>query len=87
MKEAGHAELTFDGLVGIFGPAGMPLPLREKVAADMREAVMQQQVVEQLRTMGVIANAGGPEQFAVSIREQRELLAAAAKALGLKAAQ
>jgi hypothetical protein len=37
--------------------------------------------------MGVIANAGGLEEFAISIREQRDRLATAAKALGLKAAQ
>jgi tripartite-type tricarboxylate transporter receptor subunit TctC len=87
VKEAGHAELTFDGLVGIFGPNGMPLPLREKIAADAGEALMEQDVVQRLSTMGVIANAGGPEQFAASIREQRDRLAVAAKALGLKAAQ
>ena len=44
-------------------------------------------VVQRLGTMGVIANGGGPEEFATSIREQRDRLAAAAKALGLKAAQ
>jgi tripartite-type tricarboxylate transporter receptor subunit TctC len=87
VTEAGHPELTFDGLVGIFGPIGMPLQLREKIAADARQAVMEQEVEQRLRTMGVIANAGGPEQFAASIREQRDRLAAAAKALGLKAAQ
>jgi len=87
VKEAGHPELTFDGLVGFFGPKDMPRPLREKIAADVREAVMEQAVVQRLGTMGVIANAGGPEEFAISIREQRDRLATAAKALGLKAAQ
>ena len=38
-KEAGHDELTFDGLVGFFGPSGMPLGLRERIAADV-EAVI-----------------------------------------------
>jgi tripartite-type tricarboxylate transporter receptor subunit TctC len=87
VMEAGHPELTFDGLVGFFGPKDIPLPLREKIAADVREAVMEQDVVQRLGTMGVIANGGGPEEFATSIREQRDRLAAAAKALGLKAAQ
>jgi tripartite-type tricarboxylate transporter receptor subunit TctC len=86
VKEAGHPELTFDGLVGFFGPKDMPLALSEKLSGDVREAVMAEDVVQRLGTMGVIANAGGPQEFATSIREQRDRLAAAAKALGLKAA-
>jgi tripartite-type tricarboxylate transporter receptor subunit TctC len=87
VKEAGHPELTFDGLVGLFGPKGMPLPLRERIAADVRQALLEQEIVQRLGKMGVIANVGGPEEFAASMREQRDRLAAAAKALGLKAAQ
>ena len=87
VKEGGHAELTFDGLVGFFGPKEMPLALRERIAADVRAEVMEPDVVQRLSKMGLIANAGGPAEFATSIQEQRDLLAAAAKALGLKAAQ
>src|SRR5215470_2311048 len=35
VKEAGFPELTFDGLVGLFGPTGMPNELRERIAADV----------------------------------------------------
>ena len=31
VKEAGYPELTFDGLVGFFGPSGMPNELRERI--------------------------------------------------------
>ena len=34
--EAGFPELTMDGLVGFFGPPGMPLELRERIAQDVR---------------------------------------------------
>jgi tripartite-type tricarboxylate transporter receptor subunit TctC len=87
VKEGGHPELTFDGLVGFFGPKEMPLSLREKIASDVRAEVMAPEVVERLSKMGLIANAGNPAEFATSIREQRVGLAAAAKALGLKAAR
>lgn len=87
VKEGGHAELTFDGLVGFFGPKQMSLPLRERIAADVRAEVIDADVVQRLSKMGLIANAGGPTEFAASIQEQRDRLAAAAKALGLKAAQ
>jgi tripartite-type tricarboxylate transporter receptor subunit TctC len=86
VKEAGYPELTLDGLVGFFGPQGMSLALRERIAADMREIVQEPDFVEKLSVTGQIANAGGPAEFAAAMQEQRNLLAVAAKELGLKAA-
>ena len=37
-KEAGHPALGIDGLVGLFGPKGMPDDLRNRIAADVKEA-------------------------------------------------
>jgi hypothetical protein len=48
---------------------------------------MDAEVVQRLSKMGLIAHAGGPAEFSASIQEQRDRVAAAAKALGLKAAQ
>jgi tripartite-type tricarboxylate transporter receptor subunit TctC len=87
VKELGYPELTFDALVGFFGPRGMPLALREKIAADMREAAMEEDFVQRLGTMGLIANPGGPAEFAASIQEQRDQLASVARTLGLQAGQ
>jgi len=87
VNEAGYPELTLDGLVGFFGPRGMPLPLRERIAGDMRDIVQEPDFVEKLSVTGQIANAGGPAEFAAAMQEQRERLAIAAKGLGVKAAQ
>jgi tripartite-type tricarboxylate transporter receptor subunit TctC len=87
VNEAGYPELTLDGLVGFFGPQGMSLALRERIAADMREIVQEPDFVEKLNVTGQIANAGGPAEFAAAMQEQRERLAVAAKELGLKTAQ
>jgi tripartite-type tricarboxylate transporter receptor subunit TctC len=65
----------------------MPLALREKIAADMREAAMEEDFVQRLGTMGLIANPGGPAEFAASIQEQRDQLASVARTLGLQAGQ
>jgi tripartite-type tricarboxylate transporter receptor subunit TctC len=86
VKEAGYPELTLDGLVGFFGPQGMSLSLRERIAADMRDIVQEPDFVEKLSVTGQIANAGGPAEFAAAMQEQRERLAIAAKELGLKTA-
>jgi len=87
VTQSGHPELTFDALVGFFGPKGMPLALREKIAADTREVSLEKDVVQRMATLGLVVNPGGPAEFAASIREQREQLARVATVLGLKAAQ
>jgi tripartite-type tricarboxylate transporter receptor subunit TctC len=87
VKEAGFPELTLDGLVGFFGPQGMPQALRERIAADIAEVVMQPDFGERLSLTGQIANAGGPTEFEAAIQDQRNRLAVAAKELGLKVAQ
>ncbi|MCC6780615.1 MAG: tripartite tricarboxylate transporter substrate binding protein [Hyphomicrobiales bacterium] len=87
VQEAGFPELTLDGLVGLFGPTGMPLALRERIAADVRAEVMQRDFVEKLAATGQVANAGGPAEFDAAMQDQRDRLAIAAKDLGLKAAE
>jgi tripartite-type tricarboxylate transporter receptor subunit TctC len=87
VEQAGYPELTLDGLVGFFGPKGMPLQLRERIATDVRAEVMQADFGEKLSLTGQIANAGTPSEFEAAIQDQRDRLAIAAKDLGLKTAQ
>lgn len=85
--EAGFPELTLNGLTGFFGPAGMPLPLRERIAADVREAAADPVFEARLVATGQLKMVGGPAEFMKSIEEQQKLVAAAAKSLGIAAAQ
>jgi tripartite-type tricarboxylate transporter receptor subunit TctC len=84
--EAGHPELAFDGLVGFFGPPGMPLALRERIAADVR-AVTDASIASRLLATGQIVNLGGPAEFAAATEQQRARIAEIAKDLGLKPSQ
>ena len=34
--EAGYSELTFEGLLGFFGPRGIATELRDRISADVR---------------------------------------------------
>jgi tripartite-type tricarboxylate transporter receptor subunit TctC len=83
--EAEHPELAFDGLVGFFGPPGMPLDLRERIAADVR-AVTDAIIESRLITTGQMVNLGGPVEFATATEQQRARIAEIAKDLGIKAA-
>ena len=85
-KEAGYPALTIDGLVGLFGPAGMPIALRERIAADIR-AVADATIADKLLTTGQLLNVGGPAEFAAATDEQRAKIAAVANELGIKPSQ
>jgi tripartite-type tricarboxylate transporter receptor subunit TctC len=88
VKEAGYGELTFDGLVGLFGPSDMASELRERIAADIRAVVAADPVIGQrLAATGQILNIGGPAEFAQATDEQRDRIAAIAGELGIKPMQ
>jgi tripartite-type tricarboxylate transporter receptor subunit TctC len=83
VAEVGYPELTLDGLVGLFGPRGMPLPLRQRIAADVREVATDPAVDERFVAIGQIKMIGGPDELMKSIGDQRETVAAAAQRLGI----
>ena len=86
VREAGFPALEIDGLVGLFGPPGMPLDLRERITADFK-ASADPIVEDRLTATGQLMNIGGPDEFAKSIEAQRATIASFAKTLGIKAAQ
>ena len=88
VAEAGHPALTIDGLVGLFGPPSMPMALREKIAADVKEVMDSDPIIkDRLTRTAQLFNPGGPAEFGASIDDQRATVTAAANALGIKARQ
>jgi len=83
VEEAGYPALTVDGLVGLFGPPGMPRELRERITSDIR-AVADDTIKDRLAATGQLLNVGGPEEFAKSIDEQRSQVAKFAKQLRIE---
>jgi tripartite-type tricarboxylate transporter receptor subunit TctC len=85
--EAGYPDLAFDSLGGVFGPPGMPENVREGIAADFRKVANADPVIAaRLGNTGQIMTIEGPSEFAKSVQQQREKLAALAETLGLKMA-
>lgn len=83
VTEAGQPALTFDGLVGLFGPTGMPLELRRRITSDIR-AVADKTIEQRLLTTGQILNVGGPNEFGSSIDQQRAMVAKFADEIGIR---
>jgi tripartite-type tricarboxylate transporter receptor subunit TctC len=82
VKEAGYPALTLDGLVGLFGPTGIPPELRRQITADVGAAA-DETIKDRLGATGQFLNVGGSEEFARSIDVQRAAVAAFAKELGI----
>jgi tripartite-type tricarboxylate transporter receptor subunit TctC len=88
VTEAGYPALELDSPIGLFGPRGMPVELRERIVSELRAVVAADPVVKsRIEATGQIIAIGGPGEFAVAIKELRAKLAVTAKVLGLKQAQ
>jgi len=85
--EAGYPDLTSESIGGLFGPRDMPEPLRESIAADFKKVTEDPIIAKRLGDTGQIMSVRSPAEFAKSVEEQRDKLAALAKVLGVKAAQ
>ena len=86
--EAGYPALTMETAGGLFGPPQMPPELRETIAGELRKIAEDDPIIGQrLADTGQIMTLRGPADFARSVAEQNDQLAAIAKILGLKGAQ
>ena len=86
VAQAGFPQLTFDGLVGIYGTRDMPIALRERIAADIKVALADPAIAARLVATGQEVAAGSAAEFAAAIDKQRAVVAEVAKTLGIKAA-
>jgi tripartite-type tricarboxylate transporter receptor subunit TctC len=87
VREAGFPALEMESIGGIFGPRGMPLALREQIAADVRASVGgDTNIATKLQATGQVVDLRGPAEFAAGIKELRDQLDGIAKVLGKKAA-
>ena len=87
VTEAGEPKLTFDGLVGIFGPTKMPPDVREKIAADVKAVVEDPEINGKLVATGQNVSPGGPAEFAAEMNAQIKEVARVAKELDIRPGQ
>jgi len=83
-REIGHPELAGDGFQGFFGWRGMPEPLRERIAADVRAVGADAALRERLAVLGQAMRTGTPAEFAAMIAEQRARITQIAREIGLQ---
>ena len=66
------------------GPAGLPRPIADRVAAETKKALADPAIVAQLDAFGVATAGGTPDEFAAKIRYEIEAMGRLFKTLDLK---
>jgi tripartite-type tricarboxylate transporter receptor subunit TctC len=87
IAEAGYPDLTFDGLVGVFGVGDATGKFKDKIAGDVQAAAKDPAIATRLTATGQIVSPGGGADLAASIEAQRQSVAAMAKTLGPRTTQ
>ena len=72
------------GWTGLFGPAGLPPAIARRVAADAVRAMNQPDIKAKINDIGFGIIGGTPEEFAVMIRRQIDLVGRIVKAAGIQ---
>ena len=87
--ELGFPGLDFEGLVGIIAARSSDLPAaaRDRIGADIKTASKEPVLAERLASTAQLNIPGDAAEFAKSIDEQVQQLAASAKLLGMKPKQ
>ena len=85
--EAGHPELAFNGLAGVFGWRGMPENLRRRIADDVSSALQEASVRARIEGSGQVILGGTPADFQAAIAEQRARINELAALIDLKDAR
>lgn len=86
VHEQGFPGLEVVTPTGLFGPRGMPVPVRERIAADVAEALRDPVIVERITGSGQAVSFGGPAEFNRALDQQAARAAEVANILGLPAA-
>ncbi len=82
--EAGFPELLIETTSGFYGPAGMPLELRKRIAGDVIDAANDPAISPRIAATGQDMVPAGPEELAETLKQQSAAAAAVAKVLGLQ---
>lgn len=82
--QAGYPGLVTETSSSLFGPKGMALALRERIAADFIAVGRDQAIGQKLTATGQIMSLGGPADLAKTVEMQSARAAAVAEVLGVE---
>jgi tripartite-type tricarboxylate transporter receptor subunit TctC len=85
VREAGMPDYKACSWYGIFGPAGMPRPIVERMAAAVETALSDPAISRRFEEMGTPAMRGwSPERFSQHVRDEHATWVPLVRSLGIK---
>lgn len=81
-SEAGFPALTFEGLLGVFGPRDTPRDRLERISADIASIAAQPDIADRLAVAGQIVRASTPAEFSAAIYAQRAKIMSIVRRIG-----
>jgi tripartite-type tricarboxylate transporter receptor subunit TctC len=84
LAEAGFPELAVQTTSGLYGPTGMPLDLRKRIAADVIAVASEPTISQRIAATGQDMVLAGPDELAQTLKAQAEQAARVAQVLGLQ---
>jgi tripartite-type tricarboxylate transporter receptor subunit TctC len=82
--EAGYPVLNMETTSGFYGPRGMPLLLRQQIAADVIAAASEPTIAARIVASGQIMRTEGPAELAGALKDQAATAARIAKTIDLE---
>jgi tripartite-type tricarboxylate transporter receptor subunit TctC len=86
-KEIGYPDLTFEGLIGLFGPREMTQAARDRIAKDIIQVAADPTIKQRLGSVGQVLSPGNAADFEVALAEQHQTIVRIGKALGVALAE
>ena len=75
VRESGGPDMLLDGWFGLFGPAGMPREIVERIESATRTVAADPEVRKKLLALGLVPDILGPQAFRERIEQDLKLYA------------
>jgi tripartite-type tricarboxylate transporter receptor subunit TctC len=69
LAESGYPDIKLVEWFGLIGPAGIPLPIREKINAEVHKIMERPEVIQKLASLGVRFTGGSIDDFDKFLKE------------------
>lgn len=84
VRELGFPALELESFPGLFGWKGMPMALRDEIAAYMRDIIAEPAITERLLAVGLVPRLSTRARFEADLRHVGALYAEAARRYGAR---
>lgn len=85
LAELGYPEANLTSLFGVYGPAGTPAPVIQRLNSDINKVLAEKGVQERLGKLDNVVSGGSPQQFAAIIEKDHAANARIIKEANIKA--